>query len=74
MQQAALRTFFFVVNHPAATQQLKDEACQLKMELAAQLGPQQVEAAQAEARDWSLAALVESYLPLLRPPHTPVAD
>lgn len=74
VQQAALRTFFFVVNHPAATQQLKDEACQLKMELAAQLRPEQVEAAQAGARDWSLATLVESYLPLLKPPRSPAAD
>lgn len=73
VQQAALRTFLFVVNHPAATQQLKDEACQLKTELATQLRPEQIEAAQAEACEWSLAAIVESYLPLLKPPHSPTA-
>ncbi|MDV7391018.1 tetratricopeptide repeat protein, partial [Arthrospira platensis SPKY1] len=58
----ALRSILFILNHPAATQQLKDDARQLKAELAAQLGAAQIEAAQAEARDWSLAAIVENSL------------
>jgi predicted ATPase/transcriptional regulator with XRE-family HTH domain len=62
MRVAALRTVFFILNHPAATQQLKDEACQLKTELVAQLGAAQVETAQTEAHDWPLAVMVENSL------------
>jgi predicted ATPase len=62
MRPAALRTIYFILNHPAATQQLKDEACQLKTELAAQLEAAQVEAAEAAAHDWPLALMVENCL------------
>lgn len=61
----ALRAILFILNHPAATQQLKDETHQLKTELERQLGAAQIKAAQAEARDWPPAAIVESSLSLL---------
>ena len=65
MVTQALVSAFFVLNHPAATEQTKEAARQLRSELQARLGPDQLEAAQAKAQDLPLESLVASILDYL---------
>ncbi len=62
MPEQALVSAFFVLNHPAATEKTKEAARQLRLELEAQLGPDQLEAAQASALNISVETLVETIL------------
>jgi predicted ATPase/transcriptional regulator with XRE-family HTH domain len=54
----ALVTAFFVLNHPAATEQTKEAARQFWTELEAQVGPEQIVEAQASAENLSLESFV----------------
>jgi predicted ATPase/transcriptional regulator with XRE-family HTH domain/Tfp pilus assembly protein PilF len=60
--EQALVSVFFVLNHPAATEQTKEAACQLRAKLEAQLTPTQIEAFQAHAGEKTLKALVGDLL------------
>lgn len=62
MQQAALTSILFVLNHPVATDKMKDEARQLWSELELLLGAEQAEVEEARAQNISLEALVTSLL------------
>jgi predicted ATPase/transcriptional regulator with XRE-family HTH domain/Tfp pilus assembly protein PilF len=62
MQPEALASIQFVLNHPAATQKTKDDACQLRSELEGRLAPDQLEAAQVNAKNLSLETLVTGIL------------
>lgn len=72
-RRAALRTATAILNHAAASQQLRDETCQLIEDLEAQLEATQIAAARAEARDWPLAAVVASSLAHPGEPQLPAA-
>jgi predicted ATPase/transcriptional regulator with XRE-family HTH domain len=60
--EQALVSAFFVLNHPAATEQTKEAARQLRTELAAQLTPTQIEVIQAQAGEKTFEAVVEDLL------------
>jgi tetratricopeptide (TPR) repeat protein len=60
--EQALISAFFVLSHPAATEQTKEAVRQLRSEMEARLGPDQLEAAQAKALDITLEALVMGLL------------
>ena len=53
---------FFALNHPAATEQTKEVARQLRADLEAQLQLEQIEVAKARAQNLSLQAIVTSLL------------
>ena len=62
MQQAALISILFVLNHPAAAQKTKDDAYELRLELEERLAPDQLEAAQVSTQNLSLETVVSSIL------------
>jgi predicted ATPase/DNA-binding XRE family transcriptional regulator len=62
MLEQALVSAFFVLNHPAATEQTKEAARQMRAELEAQLTPTQIEVIQAQAREKTFEAFVEDLL------------
>ncbi len=71
--ETALAQTLVVLNHPATSQDTRDAAARLRMELEALLTPEQIETAQASAGAQSLQAIVEGarakgLLPDLKPP------
>jgi predicted ATPase len=62
MPEQALVSAFFVLNHPAATEQTRETARQLRSVLEGRLAPDQLEAAQASAQNVPLETFVMSIL------------
>ena len=58
----ALELLLIVLNHPASLQETKNRAAILRVELESQLTPQQVESAQAQARQQSFDQVVSQIL------------
>jgi tetratricopeptide (TPR) repeat protein len=58
----ALVSVFFVLNHPAATEQTKEAARQLRVELESRLSPDEIEAIQERVRVKTFEAVVEDVL------------
>ncbi|NOH04700.1 MAG: helix-turn-helix domain-containing protein [Chloroflexi bacterium] len=58
MNQRALEMAEFALNHAASTQEMKERAGKLRVELEAQLTPEQIEAARARAQALSLDSIV----------------
>ena len=62
--EPVLELLVHVVNHPASNQRAKDQAEELRVQLEAQLTPQQIQAAHARARAQTFEALIQEILAL----------
>jgi hypothetical protein len=60
--EQALKLLLVVLNHPASSQETKDQAELSRMELEAQLIPQQIQAAQAKVRNLSIEQVFNQVL------------